>query len=87
MGPESQLKASTQLGFREEDQSAIFPLLELDGPSCKAMGKFSSMDVSPCASVEECCIFGHGDHLGSCLGEVVAGGCPSAWGALANGMD
>ena len=45
------------------------------------------MDVSPCASVEECHLFGCGDHLGSGLGEVVASGCPSAWGALANGMD
>ena len=45
------------------------------------------MDVSPCASVEECCLFGHGDRFGSGLGEVVAGGCPSAWGALVNGMD
>ena len=30
---------------------------------------------------------GCGDRLGSGLGGVVAGGCPSAWGALANGMD
>ena len=45
------------------------------------------MDVSPCASVEECHLFGCGDHLDSGLGGVVAGGHPSAKGALANGMD
>ena len=45
------------------------------------------MDMSPCASVKECHLFGHGHHLGSGLGEVVAGGCPSAWGGLVNGMD
>ena len=44
------------------------------------------MDVTPCVSVKECHLFGHGDHLGSGLGEVVAVGCPSAWGALANGL-
>ena len=66
---------------------AVFPLLELDGPSCKAMGEISSMDASPCASVEECHLFNHGDHLGSGLGEVVIGGCPSALGALVDGMD
>ena len=45
------------------------------------------MDVSPCASVEECHLFGHGDCLDSGLGEVVTGGGPSAWGALVDGMD
>ena len=45
------------------------------------------MDVSPCASVEKCHLFGCGDHLGSGLGEVVAGSCPSAHSALANLMD
>ena len=45
------------------------------------------MDVSPCASVEECHLFGCGDCLGSGLGEVIAGGCPSVWGALADRMD
>ena len=76
-----------QLGFREEDQSAVFPLLEFDGPSCEAMGELSSMNVSPCSSVKECHLFGCGDCLGSGLGGVVAGGCPSAWGALPDGMD
>ena len=45
------------------------------------------MDMSPCASGEECCLFDWGDCLGSGLGEVVTGGHPCAWGALANGMD
>ena len=45
------------------------------------------MDVSPCASVEEWCLFGCGDHLGSGLGGIVTGGRSSAWGALVNGMD
>ena len=45
------------------------------------------MDVSPFASDEECFLFGSGDHLGSGLGEVVTGSCPSAWGALTDGMD
>ena len=67
MGPESQLKASAQLGFREEDQPVVFPLLEFDSPSGKAMGKLSSMDLSPGASGKECCLFDWGDHLGSGL--------------------
>ena len=45
------------------------------------------MDVSPCGSGEECHLFGCGDCLGSGLGEVVADGCSSAWGVLANGID
>ena len=87
MGLESHLKVSAWLGFREEYQSAVFPLLELDGPSCKAMGELSSMDVSPCASGEECHLFDWGDHLGSSLGGVVVGGHPCVWGALADGAD
>ena len=51
------------------------------------MAELWSMDRSPCASVKECHLFGCGDCLGSGLGEVVAGGHPSVWGALANGMD
>ena len=87
MGLESQLRASAWLGFREEDQPVVFPLLEFDSPSCKAMGKLLSMDMSPCASGEECHLFDWGDHLDSGLGEVVTGGHPCGWGALANGMD
>ena len=87
MGPEYWLKASAQLGFREEDQPVVFPLLEFDGPSCKAMGKLSSMDMSPCASGKQCRLFDWGDHLGSGLREVVTGGHPCAWGVPANGTD
>ena len=71
-------------GLKEENQLTVFPILELDGPSCEATGKSSSTDVSPCVSVEECHLFGSGDCLGSGLGEVIAGGCPSVWGALAD---
>ena len=31
------------------------------------------MDMSPCAPGKECCLFDHGDHLGSGLGGVVTG--------------
>ena len=45
------------------------------------------MDVLPCGSGEGCHLFGHGDCLGSGLGEVSADGCSYAWGVLANGID
>ena len=76
-----------QLGFREASQSAVSLLLELDGPSCKAVGEVSSMDMSPCESGKESCLFGCGDCLGSSLGGAVADGCSSAWGVLVNGID
>ena len=50
-------------------------------------GEVSSMDMSPCGSSEESCLFGHGDCLGSGLGEAVADGCSSAWSVLAKGLD
>ena len=45
------------------------------------------MDMSPCGSGKECHLFGHGDCLGSGLGEAAADGCSSAWGVLANRID
>ena len=87
MRSESQLKASVQLGFRETSQLAVSLLLELDGPSCEAVGEVSSMDVSPCESGKESHLFGCGDCLGSGLGGAVADGCSSARGVLANGVD
>ena len=76
-----------QLGFREVNQSAVSLLLELNGPSCEAVGGVLSMDVSPSGTGKESCLFGHRDCLGSGLGEAVADGCSSAWGFLANGID
>ena len=61
-------------------QLTVFPFLGLDDSSCEVMGKSSSIDVSPCASVEECLLFGGGDHSGSGLREIVESGHPSAWG-------
>ena len=69
------------------NQSGVSLLLELDGPSCEALEEVSSMDVFPCGSGKECCLFGCGDCLGSGLGEAVADGCSPAWGVLANGID
>ena len=62
-------------------------LLELDGPSCMAFGEVSSIDVLPHGSGKGCHLFGHGDHLGTDLGEVAADGCCSAGGDLAGGAD
>ena len=62
-------------------------LLELDGPSCVACGEVSSIDVLPHGSGEGCHLFGHGDHLGTDLGEAAADGCSSAGGVLASGAD
>ena len=46
-----------------------------------------SMDVLPCGSSKEFCLFGHGDHLGAGIGKAAVGGCSSAGGALAGGAD
>ena len=59
---ESWLKASAQLGLSEVDQMGVSHLLELDGPSCMALGEVSSIDVLPCGSGKGCCLLGHGDH-------------------------
>ena len=62
-------------------------LLELDGPSCEALEEVSSMDVLPHGSGKGCHLFGHGDPLGSGLGEADVDGWSSAQGVLANGSD
>ena len=77
-GSESQLKASTWSDFMEVSQLAVFPFLEFDNSSCKVMGKSLSIDMSPCTSIDECHLFGGGDHLDSGLREIVESGCPSA---------
>ena len=81
------MKVSAQLGFREATQLGVSLLLELDSPSCEALEEVSSMDEYPHASGEECHLFGHGDCLGSGLGEAVTDGCSSAWGVLVNRID
>ena len=62
-------------------------LLELDSPSCMALGEVSSMDMLPHGSGKGCHLFGHGDHLGAGLGEVAVGGCSPTRGALVGGAD
>ena len=57
-------------------------LLELDGPSCVALGEVSSTDKLPHGSGEGCHLFGHGDHLGTGLGEVTMDGCSPTGGVL-----
>ena len=54
-------------------QSGASLLLELDGPSCEALEEVSSMDMLTLGSGEGCHLFGHGDHLGSGLGEAASG--------------
>ena len=84
---ESWRKASTWLGLSEMNQVGASCLLGLDGPSCIALGVVSSIDVLPCGSGEGSCLFGHGDHLGTGMGEVAAGGCSSTRGALVGEAD
>ena len=62
-------------------------LLALDGPSHMALGVVSSMDMLPCGSGKGCHLFGHGDHLGTGMGEVATCGCSSTGGALAGRAD
>ena len=62
-------------------------LVELDGPSYMAFGEASSIDMLPHGSGKGCCLFGHGDFLGTDLGEVAADGCSSVGGVLAGGAD
>ena len=62
-------------------------LLELDGPSCVALGEVSSIDGLPHSSGKGCHLFGHGDHLGTGLGEVATDGCSPIGGALVGGVD
>ena len=62
-------------------------LLELDGPSCMALGEVSSIDMLPHGTGKGCHLLGHGDHLGAGLGEVVMGRCSPTRGALVGGAD
>ena len=62
-------------------------LLELDGPSCVACGEVSSIDVLPHSSSKGCCLFGHGDHLGTGLREAATDGWSSTGDVLAGGAD
>ena len=50
---ESQLKASVQLGLNEVNQMGVSLLLELDGPSCVAIGEVSSIDELPMALAKD----------------------------------
>ena len=84
---ESQLKASVQLGLSEANQLGVPHLLELDGPSCQAFGEVLSIDMFPHGSGKGCCLFGHGNHLGTGLGEMAVDGCSSAGSILASGAD
>ena len=62
-------------------------LLELDAPSCVALGEVSSIDMLPCVSSKGCCLFGHGDCLGAGLVEAAMGVCSPTGGALVGGAD
>ena len=62
-------------------------LLELVGPSCMACEKVSSIDLLSHGSGKECHLFGHGDCLGTGLGEVATNGCSSTGDVLAGGAD
>ena len=46
-----------------------------------ALGVVSSIDMLPCSSGEGCCLFSHGDCLGTVVGEAAMGDCSSAGGA------
>ena len=84
---EPQLKASVGLGLSDANQMGVSLLLELDGPSCVALGEVSSIDELPHSSGKGCHLFGHGDHFGTGLGEVVTDDCSPDGGALAGGAD
>ena len=62
-------------------------LLELVGPSCMACGEVSSIDMLPYSSSKGCCLFGHGDSLGTGLGEAAMEGCSSTGDVLAGGAN
>ena len=46
-----------------------------------------SADVLPHGSGKGCCLFGHGDHLGSGLGDKDAERCSPIGGAMTGGAD
>ena len=62
-------------------------LLELVGPSCVACGEVSSIDVLSHGSGKGCHLFGHGDYLGTGLGEAAMDGCTSTGDVLAGRAD
>ena len=64
---ESRLKVSAWSDSMQVSQSAVLPFLGFDDSSCEVMGKSLSIDVLPCASVDECCLFGGRDCSGSDL--------------------
>ena len=78
MESESWLKASAHSDFMPVSQSVIFPFLGFDDSSYKVVGKSSSIDVSTCASVDKCRLFGGRDCLGSDLRGILESGCPPA---------
>ena len=73
---ESWLKAFTQSDSMQVSQSAVLPFLGFDEYSCEVMGKSSSIDVLPCASIDECPLFGGRDCSGSDLRGIIESGCP-----------
>ena len=75
---ESWLKVSAQLDSMQVSQSAVLPFLGFDDSSCEVMGKSSSIDVLPCASIDECHLFGGRDCLGSDLRGIMESGRPPA---------
>ena len=77
---ESWLKASAQLGLSEVNQMGVSHLLELDGPSCGALGEVLPIDKLPHGSGKGCSLFGCRDHLGAGLGEVATDGCSPTGG-------
>ena len=70
-------------GTQGGEQSAIFPILEIDGPSCEATGNPHLQMYPPVPQSINAAFLVVETSLGSCLGEVIAGGCPSVWGTLA----
>ena len=82
---ESRRKASARLGLSEANQVETSHLLELDGLSFMALGVVSSIDMLPCGSGEGFCLFSHGDHLGTGMGEAAKDACSSAGGTLVGG--
>ena len=75
---ESRLKAPAWSDFMQVSQSAVFPFLGFNDSSCEVMGKSPSIDMSPCASVDECHLFGGRDCLGSDLRGIMESGHPPA---------
>ena len=71
----------------EVSQLAVFPFLGSNDSSCEGMVKSSSIDMSPCPSIDECHLFGEGDCSGSGLREKVESGHPPAWGIGVRVMD